>query len=176
MNNQTKLLLAASAVTILNFNSCSKYEEGPVFSLIPKNNRLIGEWELVKMDGEDIKDYFNNLYSGGYYGSSRQFDEIEWIWDFEKDQDLDQDLFAVYTTTYNYGNTNYGNTNYSYTDTVNQSINMSTWEWEDKKAVIEIETSDYGGSQRTEYEVLKLTSNEMKIKDNNDVEMEFEKK
>ena len=62
MNNQNKLLLAASAVTILNFNSCSKYEEGPAFSLIPKNNRLVGEWELVKMDGEDIEDYFNNLY------------------------------------------------------------------------------------------------------------------
>lgn len=171
MNNQNKLILAASAVTILNFNSCSKYEEGPAFSLIPKNNRLVGEWELVKMDGENIEDYFNNLYGGGYYGSSRQFDEIEWIWDFEKDQDLDQDLFAVYTISYNYGYTTY-----SYTDTINQSMNMSTWEWEDKKAVIEIETSYYGSSQRTEYEVLKLTSSEMKIKDINDVEMEFEKK
>ena len=123
------------------------------------------------MGGENIEDFFNNRDGGGYYGSSRQFDEIEWIWDFEKDQDLDQDLFAVYTTTYNYGNTTY-----SYTDTLYQSMNMSTWEWEDKKAVIEIETSYYGSSQRTEYEVLKLTSNEMKIKDNNDVEMEFEKK
>jgi len=171
MNNQNKLFLAASLVTILNFNSCSKYEEGPAFSLIPKNNRLFGEWELVKMDGETIEDYFNNLYGSGYYGNSMQFNEVEWIWDFEKDQDLDQHLFAVYTSSYNYGNNTY-----SYTDTVNQSINVSTWEWEEKKTVIEIETSSYYGSQRTEYEVLKLTSNQMKLKDNNEVEMEFEKK
>ena len=53
---------------------------------------------------------------------------------------------------------------------------MSAWEQEDKKVVVEIETSYYGGSQRTEDKVLKMTSEEKKIKDNNDIEMAFEKK
>lgn len=47
------LFLAATVVTILNFQSCSKYEDGPAFTLRTKKSRLLGEWELVKLSDEN---------------------------------------------------------------------------------------------------------------------------
>ena len=166
-----KVLLGITLVIILNFNSCKKYEENPSFVILPKNSRLIGEWEIIRIDGESVETYFNNLYSGNTYnGALLNFIKINWIWDFEKDQDLDQDIQFIYS----YTNTNYyGNTN-SFTDTVSQKISM-TWEWEDHKREIEIEQSNYYQTIRNDYEILKLTNSEMKLKDENDVEWEFEK-
>ena len=46
------LLLAATMVTVLNFQSCSKYDDNPAFSLSSKKSRLVGEWEVVKVDGQ----------------------------------------------------------------------------------------------------------------------------
>lgn len=58
MKTQNTLLLAATAVTVLNFQSCSKYEDGPTFSLRTKTSRLVGEWEIVKIDGQSSDTYF----------------------------------------------------------------------------------------------------------------------
>ena len=52
MKNNNLLLLAATLVTVLNFQSCSKYDDNPVFSLSSKKSRLVGEWEVVKVDGQ----------------------------------------------------------------------------------------------------------------------------
>ena len=41
------LSMAVLAATFV-FSSCSKYEEGPAFSLLPKKTRLTGEWEVEK--------------------------------------------------------------------------------------------------------------------------------
>ena len=111
----------------------------------------------------------NNLYSiNSYY--SINFDEVDWKWDFEKDKDLDQDLDVILTYSY----TNYNGYSYSYTNTVNQS-RILNWEWEDNKSEIETEESNYYQIIRNDYEILKLTNSEMKLKDENDVEWEFEK-
>ena len=169
MKNNKKIYLVISLIIILNFNSCKKYEENPSFVLIPKNNRLIGEWNVVRIDGETLESYFNNLYSiNSYY--SINFDEVDWKWDFEKDKDLDQDLDVILTYSY----TNYNGYSYSYTNTVNQS-RILNWEWEDNKSEIETEESNYYQTIRNDYEILKLTNSEMKLKDENDVEWEFEK-
>ena len=155
MKNNKKIHLVISLIIILNFNSCKKYEENPPFVLIPKNNRLVGEWKVVKIGGETLESYFNNLYSiNSYYNLN--FDEVDWKWDFEKDQDLDQDLDVILTYSY----TNYSGYSYSYTDTVKQS-RILTWEWEDKKSEIEIEESNYYQTIRNDYEILKLTNLEM---------------
>ena len=59
MKTQNTFLLAAAAVTVLNFQSCSKYEDGPAFSLRSKNSRLVGEWEvLLKIDGQTVGSLF----------------------------------------------------------------------------------------------------------------------
>ena len=43
----------------IGFNSCKKYEENPSFVILPKNNRLIGEWEIIRINGESLETYFN---------------------------------------------------------------------------------------------------------------------
>ncbi|MDG1797875.1 MAG: lipocalin family protein [Flavobacteriales bacterium] len=76
MNKQTNLLLlAATLVTILNFQSCSKYEENPAFSLSTKKSRLVGEWEVIKVDGQSSSQYFGVGYT--------------YTFDFEKDGDFE---------------------------------------------------------------------------------------
>jgi hypothetical protein len=76
------LLLAATMVTVLNFQSCSKYDENPAFSLSSKKSRLVGEWEVVKVDGqtstyditfefEDDNDFTQSVsYTYSYYGQT----------------------------------------------------------------------------------------------------------
>ena len=167
MLNNKKVLVVSSLVTILNFHSCKKYEENPNLVLSTKKSRLIGEWEVVKVDGEPIENYFNNLFSN----TNINVDYLNWTWDFEKDQDLDQDLTMIYSYSY----TNYNGNSYSYTDTSTQFITMN-WEWEDKKSVIEIEQSSSYSTIRNDYEILKLTSSELKLRDEDDLEWVFEKK
>jgi len=77
------LLLAAAMITVLNFHSCKKYDDGPSFTLRSKKGRLTGEWELVKLDGQSM----NSGYS------------IEW--EFEKDGDFSWTYdYGTYTDTY----------------------------------------------------------------------------
>ena len=78
---ETATLGLASALVL----GCSKYEDGPAFSLSSKNNRLCREWELDQYQGQP--------YTDG-----------ELIFEFEKDGDLSV------TTSYSY----YGGS-YSYT-------------------------------------------------------------
>lgn len=51
-NGKSTLFLAATIITVLNFSSCSKYEDGPKFSLRTKKARLTGEWEVVRIGNE----------------------------------------------------------------------------------------------------------------------------
>jgi hypothetical protein len=84
MNKPTNLLLfAATLVTVLNFQSCSKYDENPPFSLSTKKSRLVGEWEVVKIDGQSSNQYFGPGYT--------------YTFEFEKDGDFE------FGYTYSYG-------------------------------------------------------------------------
>lgn len=83
-NGKSTLFLAATIVTVLNFSSCSKYEEGPMFSLRTKKARITGEWEIVRI-GTEV--YPQNGYSL----------EME----FEKDGDLKYTYsYGTYSYTY----------------------------------------------------------------------------
>lgn len=53
-NKKKNLLIAAALVTVLNFQSCKKYDDGPSFSLRSVKNRLAGEWEVVDAQGLDL--------------------------------------------------------------------------------------------------------------------------
>ena len=91
------LLLVATIVTILNFQSCKKYDDGPGFSLRSVTKRLTGEWEvtdiqgLANIDGEitlefdkdgDFKITSEINYS--YYGYSYNYSNTEnGEWSFE---------------------------------------------------------------------------------------------
>ena len=135
MKIQNTLLLAATAVTVLNFQSCGKYEDGPAFSLRSKTSRLVGEWEVVKIQGQNVP--------SGY----------EITMEFESDGDL----------TYGYSYSYYGTTyTYSYS---------GEWEWEDNKGSIEIDVD----GDRIDFEILRLTKDELVMEDNNNQEWELEK-
>jgi len=54
------LLLAIAIITVFNFHSCKKYEDGPSFSLRSKTARLTGEWELIAI-GDSIANYFSEF-------------------------------------------------------------------------------------------------------------------
>lgn len=62
---ETATLGLASALVL----GCSKYDDGPAFSLASKNNRLCREWELDRLNGQRA--------------------EMEIIWEFEKDGDFE---------------------------------------------------------------------------------------
>lgn len=82
-----KLMLAAAVVICLNFSSCKKYEDGPMFSLRTKTARLTGEWEVVKIDGQspDGKLIFEFERGGDFkstydYGSYDYSMDGDWEW------------------------------------------------------------------------------------------------
>nr|MBC8147482.1 hypothetical protein [Bacteroidota bacterium] len=54
VNKNKKLIHAAIVIILLIFNSCGKYEDGPIFSLKSKTARLVGEWNVVKTDNVTI--------------------------------------------------------------------------------------------------------------------------
>lgn len=84
------LFMAASVVTILNFSSCHKYEDGPGFTLKSKKGRLTGEWEVVKVTD---KTGVNLLSFSGY--------DIEF--EFQKDGDFRMKYAYSYSgQTYSY--------------------------------------------------------------------------
>jgi hypothetical protein len=83
------LVLGAAVVTILNYSSCKKYEDGPAFSLKSKTGRLTGEWELVEIRGSGDDDL-----SG-----------LDYSFEFEKGGDFQVDLsysYSGYSFSYSY--------------------------------------------------------------------------
>jgi len=94
--SRKRLLLAAAVVIMLNFNSCGKYDDGPGFSLRTKTARLVGEWEIVKIDnqrpdGEFIAEFEDDndldiTYSYTNNGSTYTYSmKGEWEWDSNKE-------------------------------------------------------------------------------------------
>ena len=162
MKTQNTLLLAAAAVTVLNFQSCSKYEDGPAFSLRSKTSRLTGEWEVVKIDGQSVSRYFEE-YFASYLGSSYSFSvNANMTWEFESDGDISSNTSGSVNISY------YG---YSYSYSLNNSDN-GEWEWEDNKESLDI---DWNAAGNVEVEILRLTNDELIIENSNGVEYEFEK-
>tara|TARA_B100001564_G_C20566986_1_gene636485 strand:- start:602 stop:1009 length:408 start_codon:yes stop_codon:yes gene_type:complete len=77
-------IAALALITIISYG-CSKYDDGPGFSLRTKKGRLTGEWKLVDVN-----------YSNGQ--SPNLFD-YDIIWTFERDGDFEE--------TYEYGSYSY---------------------------------------------------------------------
>ena len=94
------ILLGAAVVTMLNFHSCKKYEDGPAFSLRTKKSRLKGEWEVVeiidnngqKITGVDVemefeKDGdFSTTFTYSYYGTTYT-SKYDGEWEFSSDKE-----------------------------------------------------------------------------------------
>lgn len=143
--NQISLGAICSAVIIFNFSSC-KYEEGPSLTLKSKAGRLAGVWEATKLAGEVVP----------------ETDEL--IVDFDKEGNVDMDI----TYTYTYDGVTY---TYSYDY-------EGTWEWIDDKAGIRLilnEVGDPDDKDTSDFNILRLTSDEFKFTDEDNDVYEFVK-
>ena len=98
-----KVLLAGGLATAIGLSGCKKYEDGPMFSLLTKKQRLTGEWETVKFkqDGQELvsqglsleiefdKDGDFKFRASGYnsyYGFSF-LNTVEGEWEFSNDKE-----------------------------------------------------------------------------------------
>ena len=64
MKTTSKILLVAILALGVQLTSCKKYEDGPAISLKSKNKRLVGDWELEKLEGtSSYEDFLNYSYS-----------------------------------------------------------------------------------------------------------------
>ena len=70
--------------------SCSRFEDGPAFSLLTPKARLTGEWEIVDFDGIDAEEYLEELSEG-----------VRYFLEFERDGD------GVFAYEYSYGGSSY---------------------------------------------------------------------
>ncbi|WP_066758238.1 hypothetical protein [Crocinitomix algicola] len=111
-----RLLLAAALITVLNFQSCKKYEDGPAFTLKTKKSRLSGEWEVVRVyDNSGVQVF---PYSGSDYSVEIEFE-------FEKDGDFEQSYFVSYD-------------GYSYSSSA-----KGEWEFSSDKEELEVEIDNF---------------------------------
>jgi hypothetical protein len=137
--NHKTLAITASLVIVLNFYSCKKYEDGPAFTLKSKNSRLVGEWEVVEIDG--IK-----LGSGSF--------SVDLNLEFDKDGDFS------FNQSYSYYGYSYS---YSY---------KGDWEWNSNKESLEISMP---GSPSEDWDILRLTKDELWFEDSDGSKYECEK-
>lgn len=74
--NSGLLLLVLASFMALGFQSCSKYEEGPLISLRSRNERVSNTWKVenYKVDGKDltslVTNYKETFTKGGAYSYS----------------------------------------------------------------------------------------------------------
>tara|TARA_B100001564_G_C20585272_1_gene645191 strand:- start:459 stop:935 length:477 start_codon:yes stop_codon:yes gene_type:complete len=151
MNKNTLATLAL--IAIISYG-CSKYDDGPAFSLRTKKGRLSGEWELDKINGQDPDDYYSNSWS--------VYNNVEITWTFERDGDFEACMDAE--VQYGYSNYSYS---YSYSD-----CDDGDWEFEDNGEELELQMN--GSSYNQTYEINRLSSNELWLEMGSD-EWEFKK-
>ncbi len=160
----TKLFLAASVLILLNFSSCTKYEDGPQWSFKSAKARLVGDWEVVRVNGED-----NALLP-----QWSDLDDFDIEMEFEEDGDFEMKVEGTYTYTwYNY----YNGETYEWTWEIDIQ-QQGEWEFEDGKQTIEIDINQggwYGSSVSEEMEIKRLSEDELWFEDENGVEWELEK-
>lgn len=87
------LARAATMVILLNLSSCGNYEDNPAFSLRLEKGRLVGEWEVVEIDGQNTQ---------GTFGS---FVDAEYQFEFENDGDASFSVQGTYVYSYGYYST-----------------------------------------------------------------------
>lgn len=94
-NTRNTLFLAAAIITALNFQSCGKYEDGPNFSLRTKQNRLLGDWEVVRVGNQTFpqNDYSIEMSfdkNGDFefsYSYATYSDSYQGSWEFSGDKE-----------------------------------------------------------------------------------------
>ena len=127
-----KVLLAGGLATAIGISGCKKYDDGPMFSLLTKKQRLTGEWEVKKFRQNGV-----NAISQG----------LELEMEFDKDGDFEFTARSTYTDYYGYS--------YNYTNKV-----TGEWEFSNDKEEVELDYDDSDISDE-EWEITRLTNKEL---------------
>lgn len=167
------------ATLLFTFTSCSKYEEGPGFSLRTKKQRVVAEWKATSftINGQNglnsstagVLDCFSgNQFSYNITGTM----DIKWT--FEKDGKSTVVVNSDYNTL-DFENSML-NCTAIYVDDTYDSTENTTWDFSSDKKNIEITYDD--GSKET-WEIIELREKEMKLKmtdsDNDNYQITLEK-
>jgi hypothetical protein len=105
MNYRSTTAFVIIVSFLLTAVSCGKYEEGPGFSLIPKESRLAGEWQSTKL--VDIEDDEDTTYTSLIYEfdsdnnwvqrSTQSSFSLNGTWEFSDDKKF---LYTEYTFSF----------------------------------------------------------------------------
>lgn len=157
------LLLLASFM--LAFGGCNKYEDGPVFSIRPKKERVAAEWEVKSftINGESA---LNQTYSdnficidGDIVFYEESFTMSRFIWTFEKNGDWN--IEASYANSVLDYETSYDLCSDFYVFSEENESDSGGWSFVSDKEEIEL-TFDNGGSPET-WEIKELREKQMKL-------------
>ena len=170
-------------------SSCSKYDDGPAFSLLTKTQRVTGTWTLTKVivNGEEISPDDTYTYTGNYTCYSPtggwtehtydliESDSYEITWEFEKDGDFSH---LEYSTSNFQTLDSFSCVNYQayISNNITNSTNSTYADWEFSSDKLELEI-DYGGTSQ-DFEIARLTNKEMTLEQKYEgikTEYQFEK-
>ena len=170
-------------------SSCSKYDDGPAFSLLTKTQRVTGIWDLKKMivNGEEENPNITDTYNGTYPCWDTAWVVTDYpynlistestltTWEFEKDGDfslLDYNT-GTWQTLDSFSCVDYqayiSDFDTSYVDSY-----YSDWEFSSNKEEIEIDL----GLGLWDFEISRLTNKEMTLDlkiDGDKLELQLEK-
>lgn len=144
--------VAFCLIILLAIASCKKYEEGPSFTLLSVNQRLIGTWELKHtiVNGEEINinDFVNSSLNMIPDSIEMEIDFNSFTLNYIRTK-LDKNNTGLITFS---ANINLNGLNFPFTQS--QAI---TWLLDDEKEKIKITIN----TQTIESEIIKLTKKEL---------------
>ena len=165
MKNSILILCLSLALAI----GCKKYPDGPNFSLKTPEKRLVGKWKVTSfiIKGEDqfLTGYYGGntklpcgTFTNPKYCSNNSGSLTSVTYEFKKDEKLTE-VWINQINSLSYSQSN-SECNCIYEKSRDESDTYEeTWSFNKDKSKITIE---YNG-QRTEYEILKLTNNELSL-------------
>ena len=169
-------LIGAIALSVI---ACNKYEDGPAFSLKTKTSRIIGEWKLVAYNGGDsliekVGPFTQFWWQCGetYSAFTRIITKTDVIWEIEGDRDLKEKFFGV-VREFKHGQSFIPPDCEPFYLTTDSSIMLETNSWSFSNNKIDFRI-DIGNSVK-EFEIKRLTNEEMVLEDDFDNVYEFEK-
>ena len=152
-------------------SSCSKYDDGPAFSLLTKTQRVTGTWDLkqvivngvVMTPNDTYNTYDAYCWNTGmvYYYDLISSNSQETTWEFDKDGDFSR--LDYYTSNYQTLDS-FSCVNFQayISNNTSNTTNSAYADWEFSSDKLELEL-DFGGGNSQDFEIARLTNKEMTL-------------
>ena len=168
MNN--KIILSSLLIITIIITGCKKYEDGPVFSLLSKKQRLTGEWEAtsIQRNGQNTlldneNSFVPSVNADSTVIQSFYTSKFELEFDSDGDCNLTETVYIFGEITWSLG---------------------GKWKFSNDKEEIEIDWETVNGQvieerAEQEMEIIRLTNKELVVEyysdDGDFIEIEMEK-